>query len=238
MIKCIAIDDEPLALKQMSSYIKKTPNLELASAFTSAIKALDYVQNNSIDLMLVDINMPDLNGLDFVKSLTNPPKVIFTTAYREYAVEGFKVDAADYLVKPIAYADFLLSVNKVVNRYFTPVQNTTPAQSTISDESIFIKSEYKTLRINLKDILFIESKSDYIRLHLEQDKPIMALMSMKKMSEHLPDNFMRVHRSYIVNLNKIAQIERGRIVFGNTYIAVSEQHKDEFNSFLEKKSIT
>lgn len=234
MITCIAIDDEPLALKQIKSYIEKIPYLQLVNSFTSAMKALDFLKDNEVDLMFVDINMPDITGLEFVKSLNNPPKVIFTTAYREYAVEGFQVDAADYLVKPISFAAFLKSCDKTQERYFTQKEESTSIKR--DDQFLFIKSEYKIVRINLNDIKYIEGMRDYIRVHLSNEKPIMALLSMKKMMDYLPqEKFMRVHRSYIVALDRITTIERNRIVFGkDVYIPISDQYKEEFQTFLDE----
>ena len=233
MIKCITLDDEPLALQQMEGYVKKTPYLELTGSFESAFSAIEFLQNNEVDLMFVDINMPDLSGMDFVKSLNNPPKVIFTTAYSEYAMEGFKVDAADYLLKPISYSDFLKSADKTKERYFSQNENISSVQH--NDEYLFIKSEYKIIRINYSDIKYIESMKEYVRIHIENQAPVMTLTSIKKLMEHLPEkDFMRVHRSYVVNLNKITTVERLRIVFdSNTYIPVSEQYKDEFQSYLD-----
>lgn len=234
MIHCIAIDDEPLALKQLISYIDKLPGLHLAESFSNAVKALEYLQHNNVDLMFVDINMPDLSGMEFVKSLTNPPKVIFTTAYREFALEGFQVDAADYLVKPISFAAFAKSVEKTHMRYFAEAPNTKTHQD--DERFLFIKTEYKVVRVKLADIKYIEGMRDYLRIHLEHDKPIMALMNMGKIQERLPvEAFMRVHRSYIVNLDKIQTIERNRIVFDpNTYIPVSDQYKDVFQEFINR----
>lgn len=233
MIKCIAIDDEPLALRQIKGYIEKIPDLYLLNSFSSAVKALEYLIANEVDLMFVDINMPDLSGMEFVKSLINPPKVIFTTAYREYAAEGFQVDAADYLVKPISFPAFSKSVEKTKQRYFLKEESSVDIKH--DDEFLFIKSEYKILRVNLKDIKYIEGMRDYVRIHLVDEKPIMALLSMKNIMEHLPsDSFMRVHRSYIVNLNKVHTIERFRIIFDtNVYIPISEQYKDAFQKFLD-----
>lgn len=233
MITCIAIDDEPLALRQIEGYIGMTPYLQQEGAFPSALEAVEFLQDNTVDLMFVDINMPDLSGMEFVKSLSNPPKVIFTTAYREYAFEGFKVDAADYLVKPIAYAEFLKSVDKTRERFFSD-QNVVETVKN-NDEFLFIKSEYKIIRINYNDILYVEGMRDYVRIHLENQKPVMALMSIKKMQEHLPEvDFMRVHRSYIVNLTKISTIERNRIIFeGKVYIPISDQYKDAFQQYLD-----
>lgn len=234
MIRCIAIDDEPLALRQIVTYIEKTPFLELAGSFNSAIKALDFLQENEVDLMFVDINMPDLTGLDFVKSLPSTSKVIFTTAYREFAYEGFQLDAADYLVKPIGYADFLKAVTKTKERFFTSKTNAETVEK--NDQYLFIKSEYKIVRINFNDITFIESMRDYVRIHLAAQKPVMALMSIQKMYDFLPkSDFMRVHRSFIVNLGKITTIERNRIVFDKDYIPISEQYKDVFQEFLDNR---
>lgn len=233
MIRCIAIDDEPLALRQMVSYIEKTPFLNLIGQFESALQAISFVQNQEIDLMFVDINMPDLNGMDFVKSLNNPPKVIFTTAYSEYALEGFKVDAIDYLLKPIGYTAFLKAAEKAQDRL--KLKKSQKEKIQINDQFLFIKSDYKILRINLSEIKYIEGMRENLRIHLTSEKPVMTLMSMKKMEEFLPPrNFMRVHRSYIVNLSKINMVERNRIVFDEkVFIPVSEQHKERFQKYLD-----
>ncbi|MBK3515783.1 LytR/AlgR family response regulator transcription factor [Carboxylicivirga marina] len=235
MIRCITIDDEPLALKQMAAYIDKTPFLELSGQFDSALNAMTYLTENRVDLMFVDINMPDLSGMDFVKTLSDGPKVIFTTAYSEYALEGFKVNAVDYMLKPISYADFLKAASKAQELYFsTPdVQEET---IDLGDDFLFIKSEYKVIRINYNDIRYIEGMREYVRIYLDNAPPVMALMSIKKLVEHLPANdFMRVHRSFMVNLNKISIIERNRIVFDKTYIPISDQYKPAFQEFLDKK---
>lgn len=233
MIPCIAIDDEPLALKQIAGYIDKTPFLTLVAQFESALQAISFLQENKVDLMFVDINMPDLSGMDFVKSLNNPPKVIFTTAYSEYALEGFRVDAIDYLLKPIGYSSFLKAAVKANDRLQLKAGENTEVHS--NEKFLFIKSEYKILRINLSDIKYIEGMREYVRIHLANEKPVMALMSMKKMEEFLPDiNFMRVHRSFIVNLDKITTVERNRIIFDkNVYIPVSEQNKLKFQKYLD-----
>lgn len=233
MITCVAIDDEPLALKQISVYIDKTPFLKLEKSFTSAIKALDYIHENEVDLMFVDINMPDLSGIDFVKSLTNKAKIIFTTAYREYAFEGFQLDAADYIVKPISYTIFLKAVNKVKERYFTDNKEVTNILT--NDQFLFIKSEHKIVRIDFNNIKYIEGMRDYVQIHLDGQKPIMTLTGIKNIMGYLPcDKFMQVHRSFIVNLNKITTIERNRIIFdNNVYIPISDQYKVSFQNFLQ-----
>jgi DNA-binding LytR/AlgR family response regulator len=200
------------------------------------MQAIDFLQNNPVDLMYVDINMPDLSGMDFVKSLNSPPKVIFTTAYSEYAIDGFRVDAVDYLLKPISYTNFLKASDKARDRYFSK-GNKKEDSIDHNDKFLFIKSEYKIVRINYPDIRYIEAMQEYVRIYLENQKPIMTLMSLKKMEEHLPkDAFMRVHRSFIVNLNKITTVERNRIVFDNdTYIPISGQYKEKFQEFLNDK---
>jgi DNA-binding LytR/AlgR family response regulator len=238
MIKCIAIDDEPLALRQLCGYIEKTPFLELTGSHDSALKALDELKEGTIDLIFVDINMPDLSGMDFVKSLDNPPMIVFVTAYSEYALEGFRVDAVDYLLKPVSYADFLKSANKVKSWF----DNRQSANSGAEQEKdfLFVKADYKILRINFNDIKYIEGMSEYIKIHLTDSRPIMTLLSMKAVEDQLPsDRFMRVHRSYIVNLSKISVIERSRIVFdGKVYIPVSDQYKTAFQTYLDKNFLS
>jgi DNA-binding LytR/AlgR family response regulator len=238
MIRCLAIDDEPLALRQIAGYIKKTPFLQLAGQCESALQAIGVLENTPVDLLFVDINMPDLSGMDFVKTLENPPRIVFVTAYSEYALEGFKVDAIDYLLKPISYVDFLKSANKVKSWF--EVHN--PKSDTVrtNEDFLFIKSDYKLLRINFDDIKYIEGMSEYIRIHLTNSKPVMTLLSMKSVAEILPsDRFMRVHRSYIVNLTMISVIERNRIIFdGNVYIPVSEQYKNNFQDYIDKNFLS
>lgn len=254
MIRSIAIDDEPLALKQVAKYIEQTPFLELAGQFHNPFKALTFIQENEVDLIFIDINMPDLNGVDFVKSLNNPPKIIFITAYSEYAIDGFKLNATDYLLKPIGYSDFLKSANKAKDQisYSTKEldpnsnksinsevnKNSSLDEITTSDSDyMFIKSEYKVLKVELSQIRFIESMREYLSIDIYNSKPIMTLMSMKKMEEHLSEKgFMRVHRSFIVNLNRVETVERNRIVFDKSrYIPISEQYKVNFNKFLDEK---
>ncbi|HEX2974577.1 MAG TPA: LytTR family DNA-binding domain-containing protein [Bacteroidales bacterium] len=233
-IRCIAVDDEPLALKQIGGYIRKTPYLELVSLCSSAFEALPVMEAGNVDLIFADINMPDLSGLDFVKALQKKPFIVFTTAYSEYAVEGFKVDATDYLLKPFGYNEFLRAANKVKARY--DLQNADqPVKPVSAPERIFVKTGYKIVRVELSDIKYIEGMHEYVRIHLQSEKPVMTLASMKSIEEQLPkDKFLRVHRSYIVNTDKIRTIERNRIVFENSvYIPVSDQYKARFQEFLD-----
>jgi two-component system LytT family response regulator len=238
MIRCIAIDDEPLALRQIASYIKKTPFLELAGQCESALQALEVLDVSPVDLMFVDINMPDLSGMDFVRTLENPPMIVFVTAYSEHALEGFRVDAIDYLLKPVSYTDFLKSANKVKAWFDSHHQKSDEIRS--NKDFLFIKSEYKILRINFDDIKYIEGMSEYIKIHLSNSKPVMTLLSMKSVEVQLPsDRFMRVHRSYIVNLTKISVIERNRIIFDEkVYIPVSDQYKSKFQNYIDKNFLT
>lgn len=233
-IRCIAIDDEPLALKQIGAYIDKTPFLEKVALCTSALEALQYVRDGLADLLFVDINMPDLNGMDFVKSLEQKIPVIFTTAYSEYAIEGFQVDAMDYLLKPISYAQFLKTANKA-KAWFDlnsrAVETIHPGQ-----EYIFVKAEHRLIRIHLADIKYIEGSNEYIIIHLIREKPVTTLMRMKNIETELPENmFMRVHRSFIVNLAQVKVIERNRIIFDEKiYIPIGEQYKENFQKFLDR----
>ena len=245
MIRCLAIDDEPLALEQLKSYISKIPFLTLEDSCMSALAASKILAEKPIDAIFIDINMPDLNGMDFVKSLYNPPMVVFTTAYSEYAIEGYKVDAVDYLLKPFGLNDFQRAANKVLRQYqlmhpqASDSLETDRPTSGEDNDVLFVKSEYRMVRINIKQIRYVEAMSEYLRIFLtDESKPVIALLSMKKLEEHLPKNFMRIHRSYIVNLQQIQQVERGRIVMDkSTYIPVSDGYKDAFNQFLSENSL-
>jgi len=233
-LRCIATDDEPLALKQMCSYIEKTPFLELVADCKDGLDAMEKIHQLTPDLLFADINMPGLNGLDLVRSLDRPPHVIFTTAYSEYALEGFRVDAVDYLLKPITYPDFLKAAGKALKKCEVKQQ---PVETvTGNDEGLFVKSEYRIVRIRFSEIKYIEGMREYVRIHLVNDNPVMTLLSMKALEEKLPPHqFMRVHRSFIVNLYKINIIERNRIVFDkDVYISVGEQYKEAFQGWMEK----
>ncbi len=235
MIRCLAIDDEPLALQQLTAYIKKIPFLELVDSCQSAHDALTVMNQEVIDAIFVDINMPDLNGMDFVKSLPVPPLVVFTTAYSEYAVEGFKVDAVDYLLKPFGLTDFQRAANKVKARYD---QQNTAVIAQDEEDTLFLKTDYKVIRIEVKDIRYVQSMSEYLKIFLEgRAKPVIVLLSMKKMEERLPENqFMRIHRGYIINLKKIQEVNKNRVIMDEeTYLPIGDNYKEAFNSYLESK---
>ena len=233
-ITCITIDDEPLALRQISDFVRQTPFLELVAECKNAYEAQEVLNAQTVDLMFVDINMPGMSGMDFIKSLPHRPEVIFTTAYSEYAVEGFKVDAIDYLLKPIGYNAFLKAANKA-KEYFE-LREKPASAAEVKEDHLFVKTEYRLMRINFSDIKYIEGMREYVRIYLENQKPVMTLMSMKSLEERLPsDRFMRVHRSFIVNLGKITTVERGRIIFDkDVYIPVSDQHKDRFQDYIDR----
>lgn len=234
MIKVLAIDDEPLALQQLATYIQKIPNLELVGQCQSALEAKGYLNNEVIDAIFCDINMPDLNGLDFVKSLASPPLVVFTTAYSEYAVDGFKVNAVDYLLKPFGLDDFRRAAKRLEERLSS--ERETPLTSD-DDDTLFIKTDYKVVKIAISDITYVEAMSEYLKIHLNnQPKPLITLLSMKKMEERLPDYFMRIHRSYIINLKLIQEVNKNRVIMDSeTYLPIGDNYREAFNDYLNKK---
>ena len=241
MIKVLAIDDEPLALQQLAAYIRKIPFLELSGECQSAVEAKEILNNEPIDAVFCDINMPDLNGMDFIKSLAAPPLVVFTTAYSEYAVEGFKVNAVDYLLKPFGLDDFRRAANRLQERLSAApavpqdVQNAATAAD--DDDTIFVKTDYRVVKLAVSDIRYIEGMSEYLKIHLEsQPKPIVTLLSMKKMEEFLPAYFMRIHRSYIINLKKIQEVNKNRVIMdADTYLPVGDNYKDTLNDYLNAR---
>lgn len=235
MINAIAIDDEPLALQLVAGYIEKTPGLNLAGKFDNPLDAFEYMSKESVDMIFVDIQMPDLNGIEFTRAITKGPKVIFTTAYEKYALEGFKLDVVDYLLKPFSYDEFFNAVQKAL-RLIKLEQKNDPVQVETNNQFLFLKSEYKIRRINFDEILYIEGLKDYVKVYLKNDpKPVLSLTSLKLLECKLPDTkFMRVHRSFIVNLGRIETIERSRIIFGKVFIPVSDQYKEKFQEFLNQ----
>ena len=235
MIRCLAIDDEPLALQQLTTYIGKVPFLELAAQCQSALEARKFLEQDTVDAIFCDINMPDLNGMDFIKSLQAPPLIVFTTAYSEYAVEGFKVNAVDYLLKPFGLDDFRRSANRIKERQesvSTNIQHPTPNSQ---PDTLFVKTDYRMVKISIADIRYIEGMSEYLKIYLEgEEKPIITLLSMKKIETRLPENFMRIHRSYIVNLHKIQEVNKNRIIMdAETYLPVGDMYKESFQQYLD-----
>lgn len=237
-ITCVVVDDEPMALNLVERYVEKTPFLELKKKFSSAIEAMEFVKTNPVDLLFLDIQMPDLTGIEFSKMLPKETRVIFTTAFDQYALEGFKVEALDYLLKPFDYAEFLVAANKAFTWFELTKGKKQPVVSE-EKEFLFVKSEYKQLRIKLADVLYFEGLKDYIKIWLKDiPKPILTLMSLKSLEEELPETqFMRVHRSFIVSLKNVEVIERSQIIINKQRITVSEQYKNKFLEYVNKNSL-
>ena len=249
MITCLAIDDEPLALQQLVAYISKVPFLELAAQCQSAVEARAFLEHDTVDAIFCDINMPDLNGMDFVKSLACPPLVVFTTAYSEYAVEGFRVNAVDYLLKPFGLQDFQRAALRLKSRSeesgvrsensSSAESNLTPPSSLLTpqEDIIFLKTDYRIVKVSIPDIRYIEGMSEYLKVWIEGDpKPVITLLSLKKMEERLPDYFMRIHRSYIINLTKIQEVNKNRVIMdADTYLPIGDLYRETFQAYLDNK---
>ena len=246
MIKCIAIDDEPLALQKLVAYIKKIPYLELVAQCQSAIEAQKVIDQQQIDAIFLDIHMPDLNGLDFAKSMhqkySRGPVMVFTTAYSEYAIEGYKANAVGYLLKPYGFDEFEAAAQKVKDIAEIRQQAMTDVTTQVDDDgTIFVKSDYKIVRMNIKNIRYIEAMSEYLRFCCDdRSKPVIVLLSMKKIEEHLPSNmFMRIHRSYIINLNKICEVKKNHVVIeDDVSLPIGDNYKDAFMNYLNSKILT
>ncbi|MCC8186087.1 MAG: LytTR family DNA-binding domain-containing protein [Bacteroides sp.] len=241
-MRCLAIDDEPLALAQLESYISQVPFLQLVRLCRDAYEAISALGEEEIDLLFIDINMPDLSGMDLLRSLLVRPLVVFTTAYPEYAIEGYKMDAVDYLLKPFDFQEFLRAADKAHKQWEYRLRETQEGEDAVSPEQefLFIKSGYKMIRVNVADIRYIEAKNEYVHLFVEGDPdPITSLISMKSLEEQLPEShFMRVHRSFIVNLSRILEISRFRIVFdSNIYIPIGENYKEKFMAYINRRCI-
>jgi DNA-binding LytR/AlgR family response regulator len=233
-INCAIIDDEPLAAGLLESYAKKTPYLELRGVFNSAIQAMKVLRENPVQLLFLDIQMPELSGVEFAKILPRETKVIFTTAFPQYAIEGYKVSALDYLLKPISYEDFLKSTDKALEWFVTTLKQDT----CMRDRFMFVKSDYKLQRVCLDDILYIEGLKDYVRFYLKNGERVMSLMSMKKLDEYLPKpEFLRTHRSYIVHMTETQMVDRFRIVFDDVYIPISDNYKEEVESYFDSDTL-
>ena len=236
IIKCAIVDDEPLAVELLASYVKKIPFLELCGKYNNATDALHGIGETPVDLLFLDIQMPELNGMELSRMVPEDTRIVFTTAFDQYAVDGFRANALDYLLKPISYADFMEACNKALQWFQLVQQSGQQAAAAAEDEprSIFVKSEYKLLQINLDDIRYIEGLKDYVKIYTEQSPhPVLSLMNMKAIEQMLPaSRFIRVHRSFIVQKSKIREIERNRIVFGDVYIPIGDSYKQAFQDFI------
>lgn len=243
ILRCALVDDEPLALSLLESYVRKTDSLELCGSYSSAIQAMKSLPEHPVDLLFLDIQMPELNGLEFSRMVSDNTRIIFTTAFEQYAIDGYRVNALDYLLKPISYNDFIEAVNKALQWFELRKKAETPDSVQISlptdSNHIYVKSDYKIVQIELDKILYTEGLKDYIKIYTEDNpRPILSLTSMKTMEEKLPSNrFIRVHRSYIVQKQKIKIIDKGRIVFGKEYIPVSDSYKQELQNYVNEHII-
>lgn len=234
-ITCIIVDDEPMALQLLESYVLRTPYLQLEGKFSNGIEVLQFLhEKKQIDIIFMDIQMPEIDGLELSKKIPIQTKIIFTTAFDQYAIEGYKVNATGYLLKPFNYIEFLEATEKA-KQLLLPTKN----KEVEIPDYIFVKSEYKQIKIFLNDIIYIESMKDYAKIFLtSQSSPIVTLLSLKKLNEELPkENFMRVHRSFIVSLEKIEIVEKNQIVFGKQRITIAEPYREQFENFINARSI-
>ena len=234
MMTIVAVDDEPLALQLITRYIEETPELSLLRKFKNPLEAAVFLKENSVDIVMLDIQMPELNGIEFASQMTRGPKVIFTTAYKKYAIEGFKLEVVDYLVKPFSYQDFHKAIQraeKLINLEKKSYENIES-----NNEFLYLKSNYKIKRLKFKDIQYIEGFNDHVRIYAVSSlEPIQSQITLKVLEAKLPaGKFMRIHRSFIVNLQMVDTIDRGRIVFGKVYIPVGDQYKEKFEDYLRK----
>lgn len=236
-ITCAIIDDEPLAIDLLKSYVLRTPFLELKDTFSDAIEAANQLTSQPVDLVFCDIQMPELDGLALTRMLPETTRIIFTTAFSQYAVDSYKNNALDYLLKPISYQDFLTAANKARDWYSLLQKAAQPTASQETLDAIFIKSDYKLLKIQLDDILYVEGLKDYVKIYTASaPRPILSLTSMKSLEERLPqDHFMRIHRSYIVNMQHVEVVERGQIIFGSKQLPISDSYKDKVMAYIEHR---
>ncbi len=233
MISCLVVDDEPVARKGIAGYVEQTPFLRLEGTCKGALEANDFLRNGTVDLLFLDIQMPDIIGTDFIRSIENPPAVIFTTAYREYAIDGFELNALDYLVKPISFQRFLKSANKALS-HFEMLRRPDAIPSPIDIDHFFIKSDGRFIKIKLDDVLFFESEKDYVFIHTSQ-KRYMALMSLKQLEKELPEErFLRVHRSYVVSLDKVELMDGNQLIIKDKQVPVSRSMQETIYQRLIK----
>ena len=240
-IRCLAIDDEPLALRQLVAYIEKIHFLELVGQCQSALDAQQLMETEHIDAIFIDINMPDLNGLQFIRSLEQPPIVVLTTAYSEYAIDGYKVNAVDYLLKPFSFDEFNCAAAKVKKQYELISSTSAEPASQASDDNLFVKAEHRLVKISIDNIRYIESMSEYVKIHFcDNTRPLTVLTSMKKLTDLLPaTQFMRIHRSYIVNLNQVTEVNKSRVVLSDDVsLPIGDLYRDDLRLYVDSHTIS
>lgn len=237
-LKVLIIDDEPIALEKLKSYVLKIPFFELVAVCESAFDAMKVVSETQVDVIFTDIDMPGLNGMDFVSSLVARPMVVFITAYANYAADSYRLSAVDYILKPYSFVDFQRASNKVMERYSMSHRDSPSTAATVND-SLFVKADYRYLRVSLADISYIKGCGEYLQIFIEgETEPIMTLSSFAAIKERLTDDFIQVHRSYIVNMNRVSRVERSRIVFGgDIYIPIGDMYKNEFLQYLTDRAV-
>lgn len=237
-LKCCIVDDEPLARDLIAGYIQNTPFLELAGSFSSATDAIKTIMSGNLDIVFLDINMPCLNGIEFAEIIPQSCKIIYVTAYEQYALQGFKANALDYLLKPVSYQEFLRAANKAAQWH--AMHDAYLERGADSDDCLILKSDYKLVQIHLDNIIYVEGQKDYVKVWLDTEPySVSSLMNLKALEQRLPANkFLRVHRSFIVNTSKIKVIERNRIVFGKTYIPISDSYKQQYSEYVRRHSVS
>lgn len=236
-LNCLIVDDEPLAVELLEAYVKRTPFLELKGAFTNAFDALALLEKEMLDLLFLDIQMPELNGLELSRLVGTQVKVIFTTAFEQYAVEGFKVDALDYLLKPISYPEFLRAAHKAL-RWKEMAEAASSLEVREIADALFVRSGNKFVKVQLSHILYIEGMQDYVKIYLDDNsQPVVTLNTMKDFEESLSFPFLRIHRSYIINFDKVTMVERNRVFLGGTYVSVSDTYKEQFLEQINRKTL-
>lgn len=234
MIKCLAVDDEPMALEKLVNYISKIPFLELVGACSCSYEAMQQMAEKKVDAIFIDINMPDQNGMDFIKSLPESPLVVFTTAYAEYAVDSYKVRAVDYLLKPYTFSDFQRSAAYLMQQMEAKEQS----NMVKGGDYIFLKVDYRYVRVAFDDMLYIEGMNEYLKIYLKSGDPILVHTTFKQLNNHLPENFLQVHRSYVVNMNHVLEVERSLVLLeGGKRISISESNKEAFLAYLGKRIV-
>lgn len=238
VLNCWIVDDEPLAVSLLESYVNKVPFLKLTGKYSNALSAMKNIATERVDVLFLDIQMPEVNGMDFAHTISDYTRVVFTTAFSEYAVEGYRVNALDYLLKPFSFEEFVVAAKKALNWFEIVNQKSIPYTDKEREKvGIFVKSDYKYLHILYEDILYIEGLKDYVKIHTEDSlKPILSLMSLKQLEEDLPfGNFIRVHRSYIINVDKISSINKNRVVIEKKQIPIGDTYKKQFMNLIDKK---
>lgn len=233
-LTCVAIDDEPLALELIRSYVARMPEVQLLGVFEDAISGIEYLTRKNPDLVFLDINMPDISGIELAKALKEKPMIIFTTAHKQFAFDGFELEAVDYLLKPIDFDRFSKAVYKAID-----IKKYKASVSSVQEEPvIYVHSEYRMIRIVLKDVEYIESMEDYIKIHLSNDKPVLTLMSLKKVLEMLPEQqFKRIHRSYIIPVSRIRSVQNKKVQLSNVLLPIGESYLEQVKVWLRIKTL-